>query len=202
MYAVGLTDSTVMSEPIPLVDTDELTVPADIYAAVGQVACSSALLERTVREVLRRMVSGHESSWVIFEGRSLDQMLEDAKAISRDWSAWRDSRPPGAIVIAAFADAIDEARSINQLRNQLIHGVLSPTDTSLGRATYPRGQAFGEPTYYFARSRPRRDAVVMGFTSRGIQQISKEIDEAALNLLGSLEEAICQRPGDTDYYLD
>ncbi|MYX31271.1 hypothetical protein GTY75_32430 [Streptomyces sp. SID8381] len=157
----------------PLTDT--------LFTAIGKLASTHTYMDYHLSRVARLM-AGSESEevvWILFEGRSTEQVINDMTAMIDVWLEWPEKYLPPISErprISEFRSTLKELKILNELRNEVIHGVII-TEPDRRQVVYPPwGKSPDMPTYLFARSRIRKGVTrVSAFTISDIDRIEERL---------------------------
>lgn len=182
-----------MTEPL----TDNL------FAAIGKLATTHTYMDYHLSAVARLMAGAgsEEPIWVLFEGRSTEQILNDMVAMLGEWNDWPEKYlPADRPRMADFRSTLRELKILNDLRNEVIHGLII-SDPARRRVIHPPwGKTSSHPSYLFARSRMRKGVTkVTALTISDIERIEKSIWEIAGKIEDLYREAQRERE-ETDEY--
>ncbi|MGW4371248.1 hypothetical protein ACWEKT_36960 [Nocardia takedensis] len=125
---------------------------AEIYPALGRLVINSSYLESRVRFLLGFLGSS-DAVWIVFEGQSVDWMIETGKAIIRESNGLYEFRLQDLDRMTA---ALGQAKQLNQSRNLFIHGDWSATNDDDYVVPRPAGSPPADRIYFVSRSRHRK----------------------------------------------
>ncbi|MFD5714348.1 hypothetical protein ACFWHW_28935 [Streptomyces pharetrae] len=175
-----------MAEPL----TEEL------FAAIGKLAHAHTYLDYHLSTVARLMAGAEaeEPIWVLFEGRSTEQIISDMMAMLDEWNDWPEKYlPPERPRIAAFRSTLRQLKILNDLRNEVIHGLIIKEPVGR-RIIYPPWGKSSRPPYLFARSRMRKGVTkVTALTIPDIERVMGELFDIAHKIEDLYREAQLER---------
>ncbi|WP_307523302.1 hypothetical protein [Streptomyces umbrinus] len=157
-----------------------------LFAAIGKLATTHTYMDYHLSNVARLMAGAEseEPIWVLFEGRSTEQIISDMLAMLDEWNNWPDKYlPADRPRIDEFRSTLKELRILNDLRNEVIHGLII-SEPARRRVVYPPwGKTPEFPTYLFAQSRMRKGVTkVTALTIQDIGRIENEIWEISCKI--------------------
>ncbi|MFH9215923.1 hypothetical protein [Streptomyces globisporus] len=153
----------------------------ELYPALGMLVVASADMESRLRYVVSEL-AGADPGWIIFEGQSVEWLVQNGKAVLRELEAARRWPQENSDRIR---DAFRSALEANRLRNVMVHGEWR-TDCLDWEKCMPRPSsgAVDLRIFHVCRSRYRK-----GFEER---QFAVSDVEALADKMWSLERELKQ----------
>lgn len=125
-----------------------------LHMALGRLVTASAQMELHLRNVVVWLAGDHDAGWIVFEGQSVDWLVNTGKALlkeHREMARW-----PGERFVSIERALLDVA-AINALRNRMVHGAWSRScldaDDCVPR---PRNSTPDDRVFHVYRSRSRK----------------------------------------------
>ncbi|MFD9926052.1 hypothetical protein ACFWZK_07775 [[Kitasatospora] papulosa] len=91
----------------------------ELYPALGMLVVASADMESRLRYVVSELAGGDDAGWIIFEGQSVEWLVQNGKAALGQLEAMK--RWPQANS-DRIREALQSTLEANRLRNVMIHG--------------------------------------------------------------------------------
>lgn len=91
----------------------------DLYPALGMLVVASADMESRLRYIVSELAGGHSGGWIVFEGQSVEWLVQNGMAIlgqleaAKQWPQENSDR---------IRDALRAALEANRVRNLMVHG--------------------------------------------------------------------------------
>jgi hypothetical protein len=161
----------------------------DLYAAIGRVACASAELEETLRQIISKFCVGDEVG-ALLDGQSWDWLINGCKSILEsvyhEDSWWmKKYRSP-------LLSLLKEARALQDERNFVVHSTWRRTPLMEEEYIRPRpkGSADDPRIYYFIRSRRGKGLEERCLAVSDIELLTVRIADLTIRLRGAFVAAI------------
>jgi hypothetical protein len=170
----------------------------DLYAAIGRVAASSAILEDTLRSILKDLSDTEYSdeAWILFEGQSMDWLINGCFLILKHSGPSHRWYNYGHELIKLLGECKEK---LQKDRNVVIHGIWkdycewsNEEEEHRNCTLRPSDSQDDHRIYYFMRSNQRRVFHCVHLAVSDLQelanriqrvnselwQLKKEVDEA------------------------
>lgn len=160
------------SEPPTIVWHSEL--PQELYAALGRVAHSTALLDAMLTE-LAEDLSGHGEAWVFVAGQSTDWLIQTCRVLL-DVSADPHKKIYGPQFHDTMKQHLDRAGELRVHRNRVIHGTWSKVPYAEQPLPRPWGEEPPGVVLWVSRDRQRRSFEEQAMTVQDVERLAAEIE--------------------------
>jgi hypothetical protein len=157
----------------------------DLYAAIGRVASTSAILEDALRRMLRDLSDTEysEQAWFLLEGqstewliKSCEVMLKNVVGLSNPWYKYRTQ----------VTEYLRDCRDLQKSRNVVIHGVWRDFCAWSGEqglcTPRPSNSREDDRIYYFMKSSQKNAFQCVHLAVSDIQALANRIQRVGSEL--------------------
>jgi len=175
-------------------------LPNILLTAIGRVAASTSMLESALRHVVADLAGGDDAGWIIFEGQSVDWLIQNGIAVlgqhqeDEDGNSWRLGR-----FGRVLRDLFRAAEGLKNDRNLIIHGEWRTTclGASINEPEFCRprssSSAGGDQVFHVLRSRYRKGFEEQAWTIANIEAVASAAEALARNVRSTYREAVDAR---------
>lgn len=165
---------------------------------------ASALLEDNISRVVAYL-AGSDEAWILFTGRPVSTLLQQADAIIVERTLWRPTASAEAV-----RGLLREAGELLEYRNAVIHALWlsEPSNDSPDRLLPWHTVEEGEQVFYAARARVNRSASEMWVTAAGVQELAERLRASSSTLIegvsgaaDALQSGFVELPSDPGWVL-
>jgi hypothetical protein len=175
-------------------------LPIPLLTAIGRVATTSSQLEAALRRVVAELVGGDDAGWIIFEGQSVDWLIQNGLAVLGQHAEGSDGTmlsygAPGNKLRELFR----EADKLKGDRNTIVHGDwrtdcvgVAINEPEFCRPRSPETLR-AEHVFHVVRSRYRKGFEEQAWSIDDIEAVAATAATLAWEISGTYREAVDSR---------
>ncbi|KQQ66936.1 hypothetical protein [Microbacterium sp. Leaf320] len=167
-------------------------LPHELYAAMGRVAHSTALLDAMLGEFAEYLTDS-TNTWVFVSGQSTDWLIQTCRVLLETTLDPQRTRYPDEFH-KALRQQLSRASDLRNLRNRVIHGTWSNASYAEDPLHRPWGDTTSERTFWVARDRQRRSFEEQAMTASDVNRLADEIDLVTDGVIRAWRSVTPHRP--------